>query len=228
MGPAERPRTRPRGSCSDPGSSVGADLWAGTGGGARLSADRCVPGPAARVASKPDIADTKTRAATVLMSQPYIGAGARLSAWAGCSACDDPATLGSVLHDDGQSAPGWSPDPSELRWSVGYGPETTAWLLRPARRTSRRLPGCWGGRCTVRGRAYGPSALGAVRRPSGPDSSPPATRDCAGPRLRPGPPPMNCARQGYVVLVHERLLVAASRRLREPVPGPHTSARRAR
>jgi hypothetical protein len=33
-----------------------------------------------------------------------------------------------------------------LRWSVGYGPDTTAWLLRPAR-VRRTLPGILGMHC---------------------------------------------------------------------------------
>jgi dienelactone hydrolase len=84
-----------------------------------------------------------------------------------------------------------------LRWSVGYGPETTAWLLRPAG-VRRSLPGVLGMHCHGGVRSVGAEQLVDL----GADSSPPATRLRA--TYYSGRAAANeLARQGYVVLVHD-------------------------
>jgi dienelactone hydrolase len=84
-----------------------------------------------------------------------------------------------------------------LRWSVGYGPETTAWLLRPAG-VRRSLPGVLGMHCHG-----GVPSVGAEQLVDlGADSTPRAVwlRD----EYYSGRAPANeLARQGYAVLVHD-------------------------
>jgi hypothetical protein len=81
--------------------------------------------------------------AAVRSAEPYVGAD-----WAG-------TTLGGVLGLRRIERPTVRDDGSRrldgvliqrLRWSVGYGPETTAWLLRPAG-VRRSLPGVLGMHC---------------------------------------------------------------------------------
>jgi dienelactone hydrolase len=84
-----------------------------------------------------------------------------------------------------------------LRWSVGYGPDTTAWLLRPAG-VRRSLPGVLGMHCHGGVRSVGAEQLVDL----GADSSPPAVWLRA--RYYSGRAAANeLARQGYVVLVHD-------------------------
>jgi dienelactone hydrolase len=84
-----------------------------------------------------------------------------------------------------------------LRWSVGYGPDTTAWLLRPAR-VGRSLPGVLGMHCHGGVRSVGAEQLVDL----GPDSSPRAAWLRAA--YYSGQAPANeLARQGHVVLVHD-------------------------
>jgi dienelactone hydrolase len=84
-----------------------------------------------------------------------------------------------------------------LRWSVGYGPDTTAWLLRPAG-VGRLLPGVLGLHCHGGVRSVGAEQLVDL----GPTSSARAAE------LRTayysGLAPANeLARRGYAVLVHD-------------------------
>jgi hypothetical protein len=84
-----------------------------------------------------------------------------------------------------------------LRWSVGYGPETTAWLLRPAG-VRRSLPGVLGMHCHGGVRSVGAEQLVDL----GADSAARAVwlRD----RYYSGRAPANeLPRQGYAVLVHD-------------------------
>jgi dienelactone hydrolase len=84
-----------------------------------------------------------------------------------------------------------------LRWSVGYGPDTTAWLLRPTS-GRRSLPGVLGMHCHGGVRSVGAEQLVDL----GADSSPPAVWLRA--RYYSGRAAANeLARQGYVVLVHD-------------------------
>ena len=84
-----------------------------------------------------------------------------------------------------------------LRWSVGYGPDTIAWLLRPAG-VRGRLPGVLGMLCHGGVRSVGAEQLVDLDA----DSSPRAVwlRDA----YYSGRAPANeLARQGYAVLVHD-------------------------
>ena len=84
-----------------------------------------------------------------------------------------------------------------VRWSVGYGPETTAWLLRPAG-VRRRLPGVLGMHCHGGVRSVGAEQLVDL----GADSSPRAAWLRA--TYYAGRAPANeLARRGFVVLVHD-------------------------
>ncbi len=86
---------------------------------------------------------------------------------------------------------------TRLRWSVGYGPATTAWLLRPAG-VRRSLPGVLGMHCHGGVRSVGAEQLVDL----GGHSSPRAAwlRDS----YYSGRAPANeLARSGYVVLVHD-------------------------
>jgi hypothetical protein len=84
-----------------------------------------------------------------------------------------------------------------LRWSVGYGPDTIAWLLRPAG-VRRSLPGVLGMHCHGGVRSVGAEQLVDL----GADSSPRAIwlRDA----YYSGRAPANeLARRGYAVLAHD-------------------------
>ena len=84
-----------------------------------------------------------------------------------------------------------------LRWSVGYGPDTTAWLLRPAD-VAGRLPGVLGLHCHGGIRSVGGEQLVDV----GPDASPRPgwLRDLCYYGLAPA---NDLARRGFAVLVHD-------------------------
>jgi hypothetical protein len=82
--------------------------------------------------------------ATVRSAAPYIGAdsaGTPLGRVLGLRRLGGRPT---VLDDGGRRLDGVLI--RRLRWSVGYGPETTAWLLRPAG-ARRSLPGLLGMHC---------------------------------------------------------------------------------
>ena len=84
-----------------------------------------------------------------------------------------------------------------LRWSVGYGPDTSAWLLRPAG-VRGTLPGVLGMHCHGGVRSVGAEQMVDL----GADSSPRAAwlRD----QLYSGRAPANdLAREGHAVLVHD-------------------------
>ena len=84
-----------------------------------------------------------------------------------------------------------------LRWSVGYGPDTTAWLLRPAG-VRRSLPGVLGLHCHGGVRSVGGEQLVDC----GSDSHPRAVWLRA--KYYAGlAPASDLARQGYAVLVHD-------------------------
>ena len=100
-----------------------------------------------------------------------------------------------------------------LRWNVGYGPDTTAWLLRPAG-TPEALPGVLGMHCHGGIRSVGGEQLVDV----GEDSRPGVAR------LRSAwyasrAPANELARQGFAVLVHDTFSWASRRfDLSDPPP----------
>jgi dienelactone hydrolase len=106
-----------------------------------------------------------------------------------------PPATPTVTEVDRQTQDGV--DIRRLRWSVGYGPETTAWLLRPTGMTGN-LPGVLGMHCHGGVRSVGGEQLVDLG-----DGSRPRVR-----RLRDqwyaGRAPANeLARRGFVVLVHD-------------------------
>ena len=104
-----------------------------------------------------------------------------------------------------------------LRWSVGYGPDTTAWLLRP-RGSRARLPGVLGMHCHGGVRSVGAEQLvdlgaGASARAVWARSTWYADRA----------PANELARRGHVVLVHDTFSWA-SRRFDLSRPTPRLAA----
>ena len=101
----------------------------------------------------------------------------------------------------------------QLRWSVGYGPDTRAWLLRPAG-NRENLPGALGLHCHGGIRSVGAEQLVDL----GADAHPRAVwlRDT----YYDGRAPANdLARRGHVVLVHDAFSWASRRfDLSEPTP----------
>jgi dienelactone hydrolase len=92
-----------------------------------------------------------------------------------------------------------------LRWSVGYGPDTTAWLLRPAG-SRRRLPGVLGMHCHGGVRSVGAEQLVDL----GAEASPRAVwlrGTCYSGRA----PANELARRGHEVLVHDTFSWASRR-----------------
>jgi dienelactone hydrolase len=92
-----------------------------------------------------------------------------------------------------------------LRWSVGYGPDTTAWLLRPAG-SHRRLPGVLGMHAHAGVRSVGAEQLVDL----GPAASPRAAwlrETCYSGRA----PANELARRGHVVLAHDTFSWASRR-----------------
>ena len=100
-----------------------------------------------------------------------------------------------------------------LRWSVGYGPDTTAWLLRPAG-SHGRLPGVLGMHCHGGVRSVGAEQLVDL----GAGASPRAIwvrAACYSGRA----PANELARRGHVVLVHDTFSWASRRfDLSRPTP----------
>src|SRR5918998_6383941 len=128
VGPAERPRPRP---CDLP-SAPSRDPRQRRAGAAPRGGPLTRPNPLAGYEDWP---------AAVRSAEPYIGADAAST------------TLGRVLglrqvpnrptvHDEGSELRDGVLI-RRLRWSVGYGPDTSAWLLRPVG-IRRSLPGILG------------------------------------------------------------------------------------
>lgn len=149
-------------------------------------------------------------------AKPYVGidaAGTALGRVLGLRQLPpDPPTVideGSDQHD-GVAI-------HRLRWSVGYGPDTWAWLLRPAG-VRGALPGVLGLHCHGGVRSVGGEQLVDL----GPGSRPRAAQ------LREGwygrAPANDLARAGHVVLVHDAFSWG-SRRFDLSTPTPRLAAR---
>ena len=94
--------------------------------------------------------------AAVRSAEPYVGAdsaGTALGRVLGLRRVPDRPTV----HDEGSRRLDGVLI-RRLRWSVGYGPDTTAWLLRPAG-TRGRLPGVLGMHCHGGVRSVGSEQL---------------------------------------------------------------------
>lgn len=126
----------------------------------------------------------------------------------------EPVGRPVVVVEDGEERDGV--EVLRLRWSVGYGPETRAWLLRPATRlgADERLPGVLGLHAHGGVRSVGGEQLVDL----GPASTPRAAE------LRTafygGRAPANdLARRGHLVLVHDTFSWASRRfDLSRPTP----------
>ena len=104
-----------------------------------------------------------------------------------------------------------------LRWSVGYGPDTTAWLLRPAG-ARRSLPGVLGMHCHGGVRSVGAEQLVDLGAASSPRAAWLRATYYSG-----RAPANDLARQGNVVLVHDTFSWG-SRRFDLSRPTPRLSA----
>jgi dienelactone hydrolase len=151
----------------------------------------------------------------VRSAAPYVGADAAGTALGGVLGLrrlpDRPTVLDEgTVRLDGVLI-------RRLRWSVGYGPDTIAWLLRPAG-VRRSLPGVLGMHCHGGVRSVGAEQLVDF----GADSSPRAVwlRDA----YYAGRAPANeLARRGYAVLAHDTFSWA-SRRFDLSRPTPRLAA----
>jgi dienelactone hydrolase len=132
----------------------------------------------------------------VRSAEPYAGADSAGTALARVLGLRRrPAHPPAVTDEGSQSIDGV--EIRRLRWSVGYGPGTTGWLLRPSGRHGD-LPGVLGMHCHGGVRSVGGEQLVDLGASSGPRAR----------RLRAayysGRAPANdLARQGHVVLVHD-------------------------
>lgn len=135
---------------------------------------------------------------------------------------EDATALGQLLGIHRQPTPApvteeqWTVDGVEsrrLRWSVGYRPDTTAWLLRP-RGTSGPLPGVLGMHCHGGVRSVGGEQLVDL----GPASTPRAA-ELRGLWYASLAPANGLARRGFVVLVHDTFSWGSRRfDLSQPTP----------
>jgi hypothetical protein len=131
----------------------------------------------------------------VRSAEPYVGADSAGTALGRVLGLRRLVGRPTVLEDGSRHVDGVLIH--RLRWSVGYGPETTAWLLRPAG-VRRSLPGVLGMHCHGGIRSVGAEQLVDL----GAESDPRAVwlRD----EYYSGRAPASeLARQGYAVLVHD-------------------------
>ncbi|HJY43777.1 MAG TPA: hypothetical protein VJ301_04095 [Propionibacteriaceae bacterium] len=128
-------------------------------------------------------------------AEPYVGADAAGTALARVLGLRRPPDRPTVFEEGRKHLNGVLI--RRLRWSVGYGPDTTGWLLRPAG-VRRSLPGIIGMHCHGGVRSVGAEQLVDL----GAGSSPRA--DWLRDAYYSGRAPANeLARQGYSVLVHD-------------------------
>ena len=128
-------------------------------------------------------------------AEAYVGADDAATALGRVLGLRRPAGVPTVIDEGSQRIEGVLI--RRLRWSVGYGPDTTAWLLRPAG-VRGPLPGVLGMHCHAGVRSVGAEQLVNL----GAQSRPRATwlRDL----LYSGRAPANdLARHGHAVLVHD-------------------------
>jgi dienelactone hydrolase len=152
--------------------------------------------PGQRLVPRPNpIAGYEDWPAAARSGRPYVGADEASTALARVLGLRRPPDPPTVVDEGSERLNGVLI--RRLRWSVGYGPDTTAWLLRPAG-VRRSLPGILGMHCHGGVRSVGAEQLVDL----GGNSSPRAAwlRDL----LYSGRAPANeLARSGHVVLVHD-------------------------
>jgi dienelactone hydrolase len=133
--------------------------------------------------------------ATVRRAAPYRGADPVATALGSLLGLRRPPPRPAVIDDGSRTLDGVTV--RRLRWSVGYGPETTAWLLRP-RGSRARLPGVLGMHCHGGVRSVGAEQLVDL----GADASPRAVW-ARGTWYAGRAPANELARRGHVVLAHD-------------------------
>jgi dienelactone hydrolase len=141
--------------------------------------------------------------AAVRAAAPYRGADAAGTGLGRVLGLRRPRDRPAVTDEGRRTVDGISV--RRLRWSVGYGPDTTAWLLRPAG-SHGRLPGVLGMHCHGGVRSVGAEQLVDL----GADASPRAVwlrQTCYAGRA----PANELARRGHVVLVHDTFSWASRR-----------------
>jgi dienelactone hydrolase len=141
--------------------------------------------------------------AAVRTAAPYRGADAARTALGHLLGLRRSRARPPVIDEGSRTVDGVTV--RRLRWSVGYGPDTTAWLLRPAG-SHRRLPGVLGMHAHAGVRSVGAEQLVDL----GTGASPRALwlRDmCYSGRA----PATELARRGHVVLAHDTFSWASRR-----------------
>jgi dienelactone hydrolase len=141
--------------------------------------------------------------AAVRTAGPYRGADAAATALGSLLGLRRSAHRPAVIDEGSRTVDGITV--RRLRWSVGYGPDTTAWLLRPSG-SRARLPAVLGMHCHAGVRSVGAEQLVDL----GADASPRAIwlRDtCYAGRA----PANELARRGHAVLVHDTFSWASRR-----------------
>jgi dienelactone hydrolase len=131
----------------------------------------------------------------VRSAAPYVGADAPGTALGRLLGLRQSRNRPPLIEEGRRTVDGVSI--RRLRWSVGYGPHTTAWLLRPAG-SHGRLPGVLGMHCHAGIRSVGAEQLVDL----GADASPRAIwlrANCYSGRA----PANDLARRGHAVLVHD-------------------------
>jgi len=153
--------------------------------------------------------------AAVRTAEPYRGADAAGTALGRLLGLRRSSGRPAVIDEGSRTVDGVTV--RRLRWSVGYGPDTTAWLLRPAG-SRGRLPGVLGMHCHAGVRSVGAEQLVDL----GAGASPRAIwlrSQCYAGRA----PATELARRGHVVLVHDTFSWA-SRRFDLSRPTPRLAA----
>jgi dienelactone hydrolase len=168
-----------------------------------------------RVARANPIAGYEDWPAAVRSAEPYVGVDEAGSALGRVLGLRRPSGSPIVRDEGSQRLDGVLI--RRLRWSVGYGPDTSAWLLRPAG-VRRSLPGILGMHSHGGVRSVGAEELIDL----GADLSPRAAwlRDVYFSRRAPA---NELARQGHAVLVHDTFSFG-SRRFDLSRPTPRLAA----
>jgi dienelactone hydrolase len=133
--------------------------------------------------------------AAVRSAEPWVGADSDGTALGRVLGLRQPHDRPTVVDDGSRRLDGVLI--RRLRWSVGYGPETTAWLLRPAG-VRRRLPGVLGMHCHGGVRSAGAEQLVDLGSDAHARAVELRAEYYSGRALA-----NELARQGFVVLVHD-------------------------
>ena len=141
--------------------------------------------------------------AAVRTAEPYLGSTAAATELGRVLGLRRSRGRPGVIDEGSRTVDGVSV--RRLRWSVGYGPDTTAWLLRPAG-SRGRLPGVLGMHCHAGVRSVGAEQLVDL----GADASVRAIW-LRNTYYSGRAPATELARRGHVVLVHDTFSWASRR-----------------